>query len=77
MMRFVDVLLSIPFLFIVLVLATKYSATVLDESLVLGLFSWLVAGAAGARRGADAAVRDFVSAARVMGAASRGSCSGT
>ena len=35
-MRFVDILLSIPFLFIVLVLATKYSATVLDESLLSG-----------------------------------------
>ena len=28
MMRFVDILLSIPLLFIVLVLATKYSGTV-------------------------------------------------
>jgi ABC-type dipeptide/oligopeptide/nickel transport system permease subunit len=28
MMRFVDILLSIPLLFVVLVLATKYSATV-------------------------------------------------
>ena len=42
MMRFVDVLLSIPFLFIVLVLATKYSATVVEQSLLLGFFSWLV-----------------------------------
>ena len=36
MMRFVDIVYSIPFLFIVLVLATKFSATVLEESLLLG-----------------------------------------
>jgi ABC-type dipeptide/oligopeptide/nickel transport system permease subunit len=51
MMRLVDILLSIPFLFIVLVLATKYSATVRE---VLSL-----------------RVRDFVSAARVMGGTRR------
>ena len=39
MMRFVDIVYSIPFLFIVLVLATKFSATVLEESLLLGFFS--------------------------------------
>ena len=57
MMRFVDVLLSIPFLFIVLVLATKYSGTVL--SLEPAPRAVLVAGpgAPGARRGADAARR--------------------
>ena len=55
MMRFVDVLLSIPFLFIVLILATKYSAHGARREpdhrplLVAG------AGAARARRGADAA----------------------
>ena len=42
MMRFVDIVYSIPFLFIVLVLATKFSATVPEESLLLGFFSWLV-----------------------------------
>ena len=42
MTRFVDVLLSIPFLFIVLALATRYSATVLEESLILAAFSWLI-----------------------------------
>ena len=67
MMRFVDILLSIPFLFIVLVLATKYSATVLDESLILGLFSWLIPARLVRGEVLTLRVRDFVSAARVMG----------
>jgi peptide/nickel transport system permease protein len=67
MMRFVDVLLSIPFLFIVLVLATKYSATVLDESLLLGLFSWLIPARLVRGEVLTLRVRDFVLAARVMG----------
>jgi ABC-type dipeptide/oligopeptide/nickel transport system permease subunit len=68
MMRFVDILLSIPFLFIVLVLATKYSATVLDESLIIGLFSWLIPARLVRGEVLTLRVRDFVSAARVMGA---------
>ncbi len=67
MMRFVDILLSIPFLFIVLVLATKYSATVLDQSLLLGLFSWLVPARLVRGEVLTLRERDFVSAARVMG----------
>ncbi len=55
MMRFVDILLSIPFLFIVLVLATKYSATVLEREPAARALLVAGAGAAGARRGADAA----------------------
>jgi ABC-type dipeptide/oligopeptide/nickel transport system permease subunit len=68
MMRFVDILLSIPFLFIVLVLATKYSATVLDESLILGLFSWLIPARLVRGEVLTLRTRDFVYAARVMGA---------
>jgi len=71
LMRFVDVLLSIPFLFIVLVLATKYSATVLDESMILGLFSWLVAARLVRGEVLTLRVRDFVTAARVMGSTRR------
>jgi len=70
MMRIVDVLLSIPFLFIVLVLATspKFHATVVNESLLLGFFQWqaparLIRGEVLTLR-----ERDFVWAARVMGA---------
>jgi ABC-type dipeptide/oligopeptide/nickel transport system permease subunit len=67
MMRIVDILLSIPYLLIVLVLATKYSATVLDESLILGLFSWLVPARLVRGEVLTLRERDFVSAARVMG----------
>jgi ABC-type dipeptide/oligopeptide/nickel transport system permease subunit len=68
MMRIVDVLLSIPFLFIVLVLATKYSATVLEESILLGVFSWLVPARLVRGEVLTLRTRDFVIAARIMGA---------
>ena len=67
MMRFVDVLLSIPYLLIVLVLATKYSATVLEESLILGAFSWLIPSRLVRGEVLTLRVRDFVQACRVMG----------
>jgi ABC-type dipeptide/oligopeptide/nickel transport system permease subunit len=67
MMRFVDILLSIPYLLIVLVLATKYSATVVEESLILGLFSWLIPARLVRSEVLTLRVRDFVLAARVMG----------
>jgi peptide/nickel transport system permease protein len=67
LMRFVDILLSIPFLFIVLILATKYSATVLDESLIIGLFSWLVPARLVRGEVLTLRVRDFIAATRVMG----------
>jgi ABC-type dipeptide/oligopeptide/nickel transport system permease subunit len=67
MMRFVDIVYSIPFLFIVLVLATKFSATVLEESLLLGFFSWLVPARLMRGEVLTLRERDFVWAARVMG----------
>jgi ABC-type dipeptide/oligopeptide/nickel transport system permease subunit len=39
MMRVVDIFLSIPFLFVVLILAVKFGATVLSLSLVIGGFA--------------------------------------
>jgi ABC-type dipeptide/oligopeptide/nickel transport system permease subunit len=68
MMRFVDVLLSIPYLLIVLVLATKYHATVFDLSMVIGLFAWLVPARLVRGEVLTLRERDFVHAARVMGA---------
>jgi ABC-type dipeptide/oligopeptide/nickel transport system permease subunit len=68
MMRFVDVLLSIPYLLIVLVLATKYNGTVLDLSLVLGVFSWLVPARLVRGEVLTLRTRDFVVAAQTMGA---------
>jgi peptide/nickel transport system permease protein len=67
MMRFVDILLSIPFLFVVLVLATKYSATVVEESLIIGLFSWLIPARLVRGEVLTLRTRDFIHAARVMG----------
>jgi peptide/nickel transport system permease protein len=67
MMRFVDIVYSIPFLFIVLVLATKFSATVLEESLLLGFFSWLIPSRLMRGEVLTLRERDFVWAARVMG----------
>jgi ABC-type dipeptide/oligopeptide/nickel transport system permease subunit len=68
MMRVVDVLLSIPFLFIVLIVAVRYGATVLSLSLVIGCFSWQ--GASRLVRGEVLTLRtrDFVAAARAAGA---------
>jgi peptide/nickel transport system permease protein len=68
MMRFVDVLLSIPYLLIVLVLATKYNGTVLDLSLVLGVFSWLIPARLVRGEVLTLRTRDFVVAAQTMGA---------
>lgn len=67
MMRIVDVLLAVPFLFIVLIIATRFNASVLSLSLVLGLFSWLVPARLVRGEVLTLRVRDFVSAARVMG----------
>jgi peptide/nickel transport system permease protein len=70
MMRVVDMLLAIPFLFIILIVAVRYSSNVATLSIVLGVLSWL--GPARLVRGEvlTLRVRDFVSAARVMGATS-------
>ena len=58
MMRVVDVFLSVPFLFVVLILAVKFGATVLSLSLVIGVLRLAGPGPAGPRRGAhDARTR--------------------
>lgn len=68
MMRIVDVLLSIPFLLIVLVLATKYSGTITEISLIFGIFSWLVPARLVRGEVLSLRTRDFVMAAHAMGA---------
>jgi ABC-type dipeptide/oligopeptide/nickel transport system permease subunit len=67
LMRFVDMLLSIPSLFVVLVVATKISATVINMSILIGVFSWVVAARLVRGEVLTLRVRDYVSAARVMG----------
>lgn len=66
-MRFVDILLSIPLLFIVLVLATRWSATVVSQSLIIGLFSWQIPSRLVRGEVLTLRVRDFIVAARIMG----------
>jgi len=67
-MRVVDVFLSVPFLFIVLIVAVRFGASVLSLSLLIGSFSWLVPARLVRGEVLALRVRDFVSAARVAGA---------
>jgi ABC-type dipeptide/oligopeptide/nickel transport system permease subunit len=67
LMRVVDILLSIPFLFIVLIVAVRYGASVLSLSLILGAFTWLVPARLVRGEVLSLKVRDFVSAARTAG----------
>ena len=69
-MRITDVFLSIPFLFIVLILARRYGATVLSLSLVLGAFSWQVPARLVRGEVLSIRERDFVLAARTAGSGS-------
>jgi ABC-type dipeptide/oligopeptide/nickel transport system permease subunit len=68
LMRIVDVLLSVPLLLVILIVSAHYGASVFKLSLMIGLFSWL--GSARLVRGEvlTLRVRDFVLAARTMGA---------
>ena len=68
LMRITDVFLSIPFLFIVLILAVRYGATVLSLSLVFGAFSWQVPARLVRAEVLTIRERDFVAAARTAGA---------
>jgi peptide/nickel transport system permease protein len=60
MMRVVDVLLSIPFLFVVLIVAARFHSSV-------GVISWLVPARLVRGQVLTLRVRDFVSAARAAG----------
>jgi ABC-type dipeptide/oligopeptide/nickel transport system permease subunit len=71
LMRFVDVMWSIPFLFVVLILATRYSSTELSLVLVLAVFSWLVPARLVRGEVLTLRTRDFVAAARAAGASRR------
>lgn len=67
MMRVVDVFLSIPFLFIVLIVAIRYGASVLGLSLIIGGFTWLVPARLVRGEVLTLRTRDFVAAARTAG----------
>jgi len=68
LMRVVDVFLSVPFLFVVLILAVKFGATVLSLSLVIGFFAWQVPARLVRGEVLSLRERDFVLAARAAGA---------
>ncbi len=70
MMRIVDIFLSVPFLFVVLILAVKFGATVLSLSLVIGAFAWQVPARLVRGEVLTLRERDFVLAARTAGAGS-------
>jgi ABC-type dipeptide/oligopeptide/nickel transport system permease subunit len=70
MMRIVDIFLSVPFLFVVLILAVKFGATVLSLSLVIGFFAWQVPARLVRGEVLTLRERDFVLAARTAGAGS-------
>jgi len=71
MMRIVDIFLSIPFLFVVLILAVKFGATVASLSLVIGFFAWQVPARLIRGEVLSLRERDFVHAARTAGASNR------
>jgi ABC-type dipeptide/oligopeptide/nickel transport system permease subunit len=66
-MRGVDIFLSIPLLFVVLIVAVRYGATVLSLSLIIGASTWLVPARLVRSEVLTMRVRDFVSAARAAG----------
>jgi ABC-type dipeptide/oligopeptide/nickel transport system permease subunit len=67
MMRIVDVILSIPLLFVVLIVGAKYGSTVLLLSIIIGIFSWLVPARLVRGEVLTLRVRDFIAAARAAG----------
>lgn len=67
MMRVVDILLSLPFLLVVLIIAHRFGSNIWNLSLILGIFSWLVPARLVRGEVLTLRMRDFVSAARVMG----------
>ena len=67
MMRVVDVFLSVPFLFVVLIVAVRYGASVLSLSLIIGGYTWLVPARLVRGEVLTLRTRDFVAAARAAG----------
>jgi ABC-type dipeptide/oligopeptide/nickel transport system permease subunit len=71
LMRIVDVFLSIPILFVVLIIAVRYGASVLGLSVVIGCYFWLAPARLVRGEVLTLRERDFVSAARIAGASRR------
>ncbi len=71
LMRLVDVFLSIPILFVVLIIAVRYGASVLGLSAIIGCYTWLVPARLVRGEVLTLRERDFVAAARIAGASRR------
>jgi len=67
LMRFVDVLLSVPILYLLIVLAVIFSPSVEILILVIGFTAWLVPARLVRGETLSLRVREFVQAVRVMG----------
>jgi ABC-type dipeptide/oligopeptide/nickel transport system permease subunit len=67
MMRIVDVVLSVPLLFVILIVGAKYGSSVLALALIIGGFSWLVPARLVRGEVLTLRVRDFIAAARSAG----------
>jgi peptide/nickel transport system permease protein len=67
MMRVVDALLSIPALFLLLVIAAIWTPTVSSLVLLIGLIAWLVPARLVRGEALTLRVRDYVRAVRLMG----------
>lgn len=67
LMRFVDVLLSVPILYLLIVLARIYTPSVKILILVIGFTAWLVPARLVRGETLSLRVREFVQAVRVMG----------
>lgn len=71
MMRVVDVLLSVPLLYLLIVLAVIFHPSVEILTLVIGLTAWLVPARLVRGETLSLRVREFVQAVRVMGGTNR------
>ncbi len=67
MMRIVDIVLSIPLLFVILIVGAKWGSSVISLALIIGIFSWLVPARLVRGEVLTLRVRDFVAAARAAG----------
>lgn len=67
LMRFVDILLSVPILYLLIVLAVIFSPSVKILILVIGFTAWLVPARLVRGETLTLRVREFVQAVRVMG----------
>ncbi|MGH7608556.1 MAG: ABC transporter permease [Candidatus Dormibacteria bacterium] len=71
MMRIVDAMLAIPFLFLVIILGTIFTPSVLELIVAIGLVAWLVPARLVRGETLTLRVRDYVQAVKVMGGNTR------